>query len=611
MTSGSLIFPRQKNDPSVERGIRFANVSSRPGGVTPGRASSVQQIISLPTERDRTYSGVVRYRRVKVPFSVLADEYRNKDEFGNIIFPFTGGYFVGPTGSVPIPGTGQGHIFDGYTVALWRFDEDTASIDPVDETENTVLQQFRLTGEGTVAGAAPVVSGIAGLARDVGEVESTDFFQGVGNETLGDAFNGDWTIEMWMKPSEGTDHGSETLFFYAGANWFGDSVQDTEGILASLFFQNGTTEGNRQVGFNFQEKVSGTINTFLSNADIDPDAWNHIALSRELYDTSRYNYRIYINGVLDLTANNVTEDDQTLELVDPPGGSDTHRISVGNTHNDAVLGAAPQSVFEGRLDDLRVSNIRRSNLEIFESYERGAGISPPTIPTGSVVALHSHRVTGSNGDKISTWANSGTIADFVQATDAYKPMLLKNVNENAISFDGIFDVMTSPGSATETGFVMSTGVFDLVLALRRTNNLTAQERRICGNCEGQAGISVLLNGDGNLWVILGNGSGLISNFVTTVNVPLGEPTKILVRGDGTQIRVSTDFSTFEDQAFAAALGSGDAFYDFTVGGSNPSQTTPRTFEGDMYEVILYDRNLSGAELTQMSSYLDRYVADGI
>lgn len=275
-----------------------------------------------------------------------------------------------------------------------------------------------------------------------------------------------------------------------------------------------------------------------------------------------------------------------------------------------ALSAAPR-IRGGNSDPLGVNGRVRST----QPTSLAAGSPPPTIPTGAIIALHSHQITGINGDKLTTWTNNGTIANFTQATDAAKPLLLKNSNENAVHFDGEFDIMTSTGSAATTGFVMSTGVFDLILSLRRTNSTQGQERRVVGNCEGQAGLFVGLNTEANtegtFWIILGNGSGLLINYRTTAFAPLGAPMKILIRGDGSQLRISTNFSTFEDVAFGAGLGAGSAFYDFSVGGANPSQTTPKTFEGDMYEVLLYDRNLSAGELTQVQSYLTYYVATGI
>lgn len=239
-----------------------------------------------------------------------------------------------------------------------------------------------------------------------------------------------------------------------------------------------------------------------------------------------------------------------------------------------------------------------------------ADVVPP-IPSGAIIALTAADISGNNMDAVASWNNTGTIADFEQGVTYAIPKLLKNSAEQAVNFDGVFDLLTSPGSAADTGFVMSTGVFDLVLCLRRNNCITVDSRRVCGNAEGQAGIAVLFNGDNDVWVLLGNGSGLINNFTTTITPALGQPMKLLIRGDGTQLRVSTDFSTFEDQAFGAAFGTGSAFYDWSIGGSNPSQTTPKTMEADIFSHYLYDRNLSVAELAAIQANLVAQVGTGI
>lgn len=240
-----------------------------------------------------------------------------------------------------------------------------------------------------------------------------------------------------------------------------------------------------------------------------------------------------------------------------------------------------------------------------------ADAGTPTLPSGAIINLSAASISGVNGALIDTWEDTGTVADFTQATAMAQPQLLTNASEKALSFDGVFDLVTSAGSKVQTGFIHSTGVFDLIVVLRRTNVNNGTERRILGNCEGQEGISVLFNDgadEGKFWVILGNGSGLITNFTpTTVSAPLGQPIKLLVRGTGTSTRVSTDFSTFETQAFLAALGTGDAFYDFSVGGSNPSQTTPKTLAADVYMVLLYNRNLTTNELADVTAVITSQV----
>lgn len=239
----------------------------------------------------------------------------------------------------------------------------------------------------------------------------------------------------------------------------------------------------------------------------------------------------------------------------------------------------------------------------------------PALPSGPIIALEAADVAGANMADVTTWDNTGTIADFTQAAAISYPKLLVNSAERAVNFDGVFDLLTSAGSAAATGFVMSTGVFDLILCLRRTNTTVGQERRICGNCEGQAGLFVAFNTDANtdgtFWIILSNGVGLLTNYRSTARAPLGEPYKVLIRGDGTQLRISTNFSTFEDTAFAAALGSGDAFYDWSLGGANPSQTTPKTLEADVYAHYLYNRNLSVSELAAVQARLTAQVGAGI
>jgi len=243
-----------------------------------------------------------------------------------------------------------------------------------------------------------------------------------------------------------------------------------------------------------------------------------------------------------------------------------------------------------------------------------------SFPTGALVLLTSDNVDGSDnstlamaGD-VTAWVNEGdaAVADFEVQSVRARPYMKKSRYEKAVAFDGQFSLLRSVGSKTPLGFIHSTGVFDVVLCFRRRNTPSVLERRIFGGAEGQKGLAVLHNDDGKLWVILGNGSTNIANLVCTDTVlPLGRPYKVLIRGTGTQLKVSHDFTTFETQAFGAALGSGDSHYDYCVGACNPSQAPPNLAEGDFQCVAVYDRNLTTDELDDVASELTSLVGSGV
>lgn len=362
MTTGSLVFPKQKNDPTVERGIRFANVSSRPGGVTVDRASSVQQIISLPiSDESDVHSGAVRYRRSKIPLTILADEYRNRDEFGNVIYSFTGPLLVVAASSSVEPG---GHVLDANAVFLWRFDETTSSEDAVDEAGHTNLQSIGPNGP-------EVVSGKIDWARISSE---RNYFQASGSALSRDTFNGDWTVEMWVKPVPGISD-SQYLFLYSGMNAASDI--HGAGILSSLHYSDGG-DGNRRFYCSFQDAAGGSVNTFYTLGDFSSREWRHVALSRKL-NLTYYIYKLYVDGILD----NV-QSTEGQSLITQSLDNTSRFITVGNSLSGSEIASSTHDPFFGKLDDVRVSNIARSDAEILESYVRGAAVHSTSESLGHI-----------------------------------------------------------------------------------------------------------------------------------------------------------------------------------------------------------------------------------
>lgn len=209
-------------------------------------------------------------------------------------------------------------------------------------------------------------------------------------------------------------------------------------------------------------------------------------------------------------------------------------------------------------------------------------------------------------------ASLTTAADFVAtapsgANDAGTPYFVGV--EQSVAFDGIYNQVVSPGSGgPPLNFINNTGVFDAFIQLRRRNTSNGTERRIFGGSEGQAGLFIgqntYSNTEGTFWVILGNGVGLVSNYRTTINAPLGQPTTLLVRGTGANLRVAVPpFTVFETAAFGASPGGGDAGYNYAIGAINELDTPGvQFFEGDVFQTLVYPSNNSGAYLAQASAY---------
>jgi lysophospholipase L1-like esterase len=214
----------------------------------------------------------------------------------------------------------------------------------------------------------------------------------------------------------------------------------------------------------------------------------------------------------------------------------------------------------------------------------------------------------STGTALASWAvsDAGTIVSPFTAAGAAQPRLTKATYE--VSFDGVQNLMTSSGSKSTTKYFHAVArKFDLLISYRVRNTTNTNQRRILGNAEGQKGIVVLLTEAHKYKIIINNGTSDIVNYTTTtISAPqVGSTGNLLIRGDGTNLLLSTDLTTFpETVAFSNAGATGDAFYDFSLAGGSPTQTYDKVFEGDFRQVVAYDNvNLSAGELTTLRAFV--------
>jgi lysophospholipase L1-like esterase len=208
-------------------------------------------------------------------------------------------------------------------------------------------------------------------------------------------------------------------------------------------------------------------------------------------------------------------------------------------------------------------------------------------------------------ETISTPADFAAVAPSV--ADAGTPHYV--YGDKSVAFSGVYNQLVSVGSGgAPLRFIHQTGIFDAFVQLRRRNTTNGTERRVFGGSEGQAGLFLGLNTysntEGTFWIVLGNGSTLMSNYRTTIAAPLGQVYTVLVRGDGTNLKVATaPFTSFETAVFANAPGGADAGYDYAIGAISTADTVGvQFFEGDVLQTLVYPTNNSGAYLTQANTY---------
>lgn len=237
------------------------------------------------------------------------------------------------------------------------------------------------------------------------------------------------------------------------------------------------------------------------------------------------------------------------------------------------------------------------------------------FPGTPALYLNANNVDGldnalvAHGGDVSAWYAEGSagLEDFtpVGATEGAKlranPYLKKSGAETCVSFDGVFNQMVSDGSAGLLNFFHTTGVFDLFIVHRRRS--AGDSRRLFG-CSGggtQKGIQILQQfgapgTDGNLSVVIGNETTDIVTATPTLTAPLGAPTLTLVRGTGTNLRVTKDFYLWQQTAFTGALASGDGYGDYCLGSVSEAMVSPNLFEGDLFILCAYSSNLTISQL---------------
>jgi hypothetical protein len=229
-------------------------------------------------------------------------------------------------------------------------------------------------------------------------------------------------------------------------------------------------------------------------------------------------------------------------------------------------------------------------------------------PSGAILQLSAWNYDGANnsgkanGVAVSTWVKiQGTASDFAASAESVEPHLKTASGESpAILFDGVADYITGANTQTTLSFLHETGVFDMFVVVRRLAGSTGYP---FGNTaqSTEKGFFTIFDASGNLRVLLcrGESSVFIVDKTTTLAAAVGVPTKFHIRGTGTQVRISKDFSTYQTGNYTAAVIAGAATNTFQLGGIIPSLLV----NADFYEFFVYDRNLTADEVTQMGAYI--------
>lgn len=222
----------------------------------------------------------------------------------------------------------EGHLNDAGTFALWRCDEASGNL------VDTTLGGRNLTAISTPGAGAGIVGG-----GRVFTAQTQRFERATDSAFSAAVTTGSFTFETW---------------FNAG------------GVLnAGLNYICGAGSGVFFIGFNDARRVWSTIggNIAVTSAiDVYPiTGWQHV-VGRVAASGADRTVTLFLNGV------------QVANALTTPATFGTPVLHVG-----AFSSAAGTAV--GTVDDVRFSNIARTDAQILNSYQRGMGTAPVVAST--------------------------------------------------------------------------------------------------------------------------------------------------------------------------------------------------------------------------------------
>lgn len=246
------------------------------------------------------------------------------------------------TGSTTPPSGPLGHILDGNSLALWRFDESSNTDDLLDITSNATLSQVNSPG---------VIAGQVDGSRVFDPNISEQYFSGSRTADIYTALNNEWSYEQWvyLDSAQALSSGFSILPLM----WVGRHGGNAGLVHIEVDPSAGST--TITVGWHNESNVQ-----YTTTALVPVDAWHHLAIVSKvnLSDSTYRDLLFYVNGVLVETSTPVL-----VEPVDWGVGADMS-LTMG-------VNLSSGDTWTGKLDDCRFSKIARTGVEILTSYNRG------------------------------------------------------------------------------------------------------------------------------------------------------------------------------------------------------------------------------------------------
>ena len=249
------------------------------------------------------------------------------------------------------------HPVDSNTLALWRLDE-TSGTTVNDSSGNT----YTLTTSGTTAA-------VPGAKLHYGrEFTQTAYADGPGNAGAVTALLGEWTVEWWSCGATGTYPGSMVLSGLGSGTIvaYGEASEvSADNTLMHVSISGGNLVWRWENGAGVDVTGSAAITGALT------DHFNHFAV-RKKYNGVNYDVTMFVNGKLigtNLSQTNASDGSTAKWFIakDPDG-------SAG---------------FTGIIDDIKVSNMARSDQEILLDFFNGSSSIQTPVRNNRIGPLES------------------------------------------------------------------------------------------------------------------------------------------------------------------------------------------------------------------------------
>jgi hypothetical protein len=215
--------------------------------------------------------------------------------------------------------------------------EAAAGDDAVDETGTEDLTQIN---------SPPTITGIGSSARDFnGTTQRMEGSAGAADKT---AMLGEYTWEIWIRPA--TVSGDAMCIQYGGTS----AATQAEASLGQI-----TVDANGAVTWSWEEGAGVNLHSVTTpdGVVVIGGGWYHVAARKTDVGSGNYDMDLFISGIL--RARSAAE-------LGPTGSDATGTLEWGvGGFNDAS-----GNFFDGRIEDIRISTVPRTDAEIHESWLR-------------------------------------------------------------------------------------------------------------------------------------------------------------------------------------------------------------------------------------------------